>query len=93
MIFYFKGKRADEAIYFGNQQNKARVIVKKSGTDNLVSHQNEAMAPLGDSHDTGAEVVAHQEVPVTADLGERVEAVLEKEKDGEKMTDVCKRCI
>lgn len=64
-----RAKRADEEIVFGNQQNKARVVAKKSDLSNLL-----APVPLPGEVDQGSEVKVHKEMPVTDELAARAEA-------------------
>ncbi|KAK6987306.1 protein Ycf2, partial [Biomphalaria glabrata] len=73
-------KRAQETINFGNQQNKPRVLAKKSDLSNLLL----PVAPL-DEKDKSGVVVAHDALPVPPDMNARAEAALERNKDQEKM--------
>ncbi|CAG5118361.1 unnamed protein product [Candidula unifasciata] len=66
-----RAKRADEEIVFGNQQNKARVVAKKSDLSNLL-----VPAPLPGEVDQGSEVIVHKEMPVTDELAARAEAAV-----------------
>ncbi|CAL1528889.1 unnamed protein product [Lymnaea stagnalis] len=73
-----RAKRAEEEIVFGNQQNKPRVMAKKSDLGNI-------LAPtLGEKDRTGV-VIVHKELPVPPALGARAEAALESSRDNEKM--------
>ncbi|XP_055890075.1 uncharacterized protein LOC106061432 [Biomphalaria glabrata] len=75
-----RAKRAQETINFGNQQNKPRVLAKKSDLSNLLL----PVAPL-DEKDKSGVVVAHDALPVPPDMNARAEAALERNKDQEKM--------
>ncbi|XP_012937567.1 uncharacterized protein LOC106011673 [Aplysia californica] len=78
-----RAKRAQETIYYGNQQNKARVLAKKSDISNILSDSQ-----LEGEVDQSGQVVAHEQIPVEEDLAARAEAALGKEEEDEKMAEV-----
>ncbi|XP_035826388.1 protein Ycf2-like [Aplysia californica] len=77
-----RAKRAQETIYYGNQQNKARVLAKKSDISNILSDSQ-----LEGEVDQSGQVVAHEQIPVEEDLAARAEAALGKEEEDEKMAE------
>ncbi|KAH9500234.1 hypothetical protein Btru_077536 [Bulinus truncatus] len=76
-----RAKRAQEEISFGNQQNKPRVVAKKSDLSNLLVVP---AAPLGEKDKSGV-VVVQGALPVPPALDARAEAVLEENRDKEKV--------
>lgn len=71
-------KRADETIVFGNQQNKARVVNKRSDMPNTPE--------LGEL-DKESDVVVHEEKPVDEDLANRADAARKDFEDQNKIAD------
>ncbi|GFR59862.1 hypothetical protein ElyMa_005394500 [Elysia marginata] len=72
-------KRADERIVFGNQQNQARVVSKRSDQPTDTPAQGEL--------DEGSEVIVHKEQSVEEDLANRADAARKDFEDTGKIAD------
>uniref|UniRef100_A0A0B7AZM7 Uncharacterized protein n=1 Tax=Arion vulgaris TaxID=1028688 RepID=A0A0B7AZM7_9EUPU len=84
-----RAKRADEEIVFGNQQNKARVISKKSDLSNILA----APEPKGE-RDQGSVVIVHKQAPVHEELAARDQAALGSvSENNEKMKEAVEDAI
>ncbi|GFO42156.1 hypothetical protein PoB_006866100 [Plakobranchus ocellatus] len=83
-----RAKRADEQIVFGNQQNTAGVVSKKSDLSNIPSNSGEEPeTPTPGELDNGSEVTVHKALPVDKDLAERVDAARKDFEDEDKIAD------